>query len=111
VTDGRAGVRRGSRAVADGAWRGAGGPAPAAYDRGVDDTRLPLPGTVASDRSDSASARRRVLLVGCGKLGARLGLRLHGAGHEVLGLRRTPDGLPAQITPLAADLRQPLPHP
>lgn len=46
----------------------------------------------------------RVLIAGCGYVGTALGLRLAAAGHTVFGLRRDPSGLPAAITPVAADL-------
>lgn len=49
----------------------------------------------------------RVLLAGCGDLGTRLGLKLVRGGHEVIGLRRHPEGLPAAFEPLAADLTHP----
>mgnify|MGYP002725889414 CR=1 FL=1 len=34
----------------------------------------------------------RILIAGCGYLGAALGRRLFGASHEVWGLRRGPSG-------------------
>ncbi len=46
----------------------------------------------------------RIVIAGCGDVGTRVGLRLTAAGHEVWGLRRNPDGLPAALRPLAADL-------
>lgn len=46
----------------------------------------------------------RVLIAGCGDVGTALGLLLAADGHEVFGLRRHPDGLPAPIRPLAGDL-------
>ncbi|MDX1381388.1 MAG: SDR family oxidoreductase [Xanthomonadales bacterium] len=49
----------------------------------------------------------RVLIAGCGDVGTRLGLLLASEGHEPCGLRRDPSGLPAAITPLAADLSRP----
>ena len=45
-----------------------------------------------------------VLIAGCGFVGNRLGESLHGAGHRVWGLRRTPQRVAAPITPLSADL-------
>jgi nucleoside-diphosphate-sugar epimerase len=50
----------------------------------------------------------KVLIAGCGDLGTETGLRLVAAGHEVLGLRRRTDLLPAAIAPLAGDLTAPL---
>jgi nucleoside-diphosphate-sugar epimerase len=49
----------------------------------------------------------RVLVAGCGDLGAALGLELAAAGDEVFGLRRSPQSLPGEIRPLAADLCDP----
>ncbi len=49
----------------------------------------------------------RVLIAGCGDLGTALGLELAAAGDEVIGLRRHPEGLPAAISPFAADLADP----
>jgi nucleoside-diphosphate-sugar epimerase len=49
----------------------------------------------------------RVLIAGCGDVGAELGLLLAGRGHEIWGLRRRPRGLPAPIRPRAADLADP----
>lgn len=49
----------------------------------------------------------KVLLVGCGDLGTRLGLKLTNAGHQVIGLRRHPERLPHSFEPLAVDLCRP----
>ena len=49
----------------------------------------------------------RVLLAGCGDLGTRLGLKLVGNGHEVIGLRRHPEQLPSSFETLAVDLGAP----
>jgi len=46
----------------------------------------------------------RCLIAGCGYVGTALGLELAAAGHEVFALRRRPQGLPAPLRPLAADL-------
>jgi nucleoside-diphosphate-sugar epimerase len=51
----------------------------------------------------------KVLIAGCGDLGTETGLRLVAAGHEVVGLRRRPELLPAPLVPLAGDLTQALP--
>ncbi|HLA31496.1 MAG TPA: SDR family oxidoreductase [Pseudomonas sp.] len=45
------------------------------------------------------------LIVGCGDVGTRLGVRLAAAGWAVHGLRRSVGHLPAAILPVAADLR------
>ena len=45
-----------------------------------------------------------VLLVGCGDLGARIGLRLAGRGHDVTALRRNVEQIPAPIRGRAVDL-------
>jgi nucleoside-diphosphate-sugar epimerase len=60
------------------------------------------------DAKGSARAVRspgRTLLVGCGKLGIRLGEGLLADGHDVLAIRRSPDALPAGFVPIAVDLR------
>jgi nucleoside-diphosphate-sugar epimerase len=49
----------------------------------------------------------RILIAGCGDVGATLGQRLGAAGHEVWGLKRRPADLPSGIQPLAADLTDP----
>ncbi len=46
----------------------------------------------------------RTLLLGSGDLGIRIGLRLVERGHEVTGLRRTIEAIPAPIRGLRADL-------
>lgn len=51
----------------------------------------------------------RTLLVGCGRVGTRVGQLLLADGGEVIGLRRDPSSLPSAFTPIAADLRDPLP--
>ena len=50
-----------------------------------------------------------VLIAGCGDLGTEVGLQLAAAGYRVIGLRRSPDRLPAAIEGLAGDLTGPLP--
>jgi nucleoside-diphosphate-sugar epimerase len=45
-----------------------------------------------------------ILIAGCGYVGTALGLLLARDGHEVLALRRRPEGLPRGLTPLTADL-------
>ena len=58
----------------------------------------------------------RTLLVGCGRLGLRVGELLladqdERGRHEVLGLRRDPSSLPSGFVPVAADLSAALPTP
>ncbi|WP_442908994.1 NAD-dependent epimerase/dehydratase family protein [Halopseudomonas sp.] len=50
---------------------------------------------------------KQVVIAGCGDVGTALGLQLHARGWQVYGLRRDPTSLPAEITPVAADLTQP----
>ena len=45
-----------------------------------------------------------ILLAGCGDLGTEAGLRFRAAGHQVMGWRRSPEKLPAEIAGVAADL-------
>ncbi|OGL61833.1 MAG: hypothetical protein A3J27_15300 [Candidatus Tectomicrobia bacterium RIFCSPLOWO2_12_FULL_69_37] len=49
----------------------------------------------------------RILIAGCGYAGSALGHILAGEGHEVWGLCRRPERLPASIRPLGADLTDP----
>ncbi len=49
----------------------------------------------------------RILIAGCGDVGATLGQSLNVAGHEVWGLKRRPTDLLPGIRPLAADLTDP----
>ncbi|HZU93630.1 MAG TPA: SDR family NAD(P)-dependent oxidoreductase [Microbacterium sp.] len=58
----------------------------------------------AEPRHLDRRAPGRTLLVGCGKLGTKLGLRLVAEGSEVVALRRSTDGLPAVFTAIADDL-------
>ncbi|MGJ9424035.1 NAD(P)H-binding protein [Aeromicrobium sp. CF3.5] len=44
------------------------------------------------------------LLIGCGRLGSAVGLRLAELGHDVAAIRRSADQVPAPLTPVAADL-------
>ena len=57
--------------------------------------------TPSADRPD------RVLIAGCGYVGARLAELLAEDGRRVWGLRRHPGGLPAGVTPIAADVGDP----
>lgn len=45
-----------------------------------------------------------ILLAGCGDLGTEAGLRFAAAGRRVVGWRRSPDKLPAEIEGVAANL-------
>lgn len=49
----------------------------------------------------------RILIAGCGDVGAALGQSLSGTGHKIWGLKRHPADLPLGIRPLAADLTDP----
>lgn len=49
----------------------------------------------------------RCLIAGCGYVGTALGLALVAEGHTVYALRRRPEGLPAALHPVAADLTRP----
>ncbi len=51
-----------------------------------------------------------VLMAGCGDLGTEIGVRFAELGHRVVGLRRTPDRLPAGIEGRHADLTGELPE-
>lgn len=51
---------------------------------------------------------QRILLAGCGNLGGAIATLLLQSGAEVFGLRRRTDQLPRGITPVAADLTQPV---
>ena len=50
-----------------------------------------------------------VLIAGCGDLGTEAGLRFAGLGHDVIGLRRSPEKLPAEIRGMQADLARGVP--
>lgn len=60
---------------------------------------------------DTTPAPRRTLLVGFGKLGARLAPRLLADGGEVFALRRSDGELPAGVIGIRGDLAQPLTTP
>ena len=65
----------------------------------------------ASEHVWARSAPARVLLIGCGQLGTRLGTRLVREGTEVVAVRRDPSGLPSAFAAVAADLGRPLAQP
>ncbi len=50
---------------------------------------------------------QQILIAGCGDVGSTLGLSLIAAGHQVRGLRRTINQLPAGIQGIAGDLADP----
>ena len=54
----------------------------------------------------SATQARHILLAGCGSLGSAIGLALS-SRHQVWGLRRRADRIPAPIQPIAGDLQDP----
>ncbi len=49
----------------------------------------------------------RILVAGCGYVGSELGRMLAASGHDVWGLRRSPDRVPAPIRAIGADLTDP----
>ena len=51
-----------------------------------------------------------VVIAGCGDLGTEIGLRLAAQGHEVLGLRRRAELVPAPLTGLPVDLSTQVPE-
>ncbi|MGB3684575.1 MAG: NAD-dependent epimerase/dehydratase family protein [Ornithinimicrobium sp.] len=51
-----------------------------------------------------------VLLVGCGDLGADIGLRLARRGHTVVGIRRRADLVPEPLIGVSADLTRDVPN-
>lgn len=53
--------------------------------------------------------RPDTLLVGCGRLGADIGLRLAALGHHVAGIRRQAELVPAPIIGIGADLTRGVP--
>lgn len=57
---------------------------------------------VTSSRADGSPLR--VVLIGAGDLGIRVGTALADAGHHVTGVRRTISALPEQIAGVSADL-------
>lgn len=56
------------------------------------------------------SPRPDTLLVGCGRLGADVGLRLAALGHHVAGIRRRADLVPPPIVGVSADLSRESPR-
>lgn len=50
---------------------------------------------------------KKILIAGCGDVGATLGLRLVEDGHQVFGLRRNVAALPSPLEAVAADLSEP----
>lgn len=62
--------------------------------------------TPASDAS-TPSVAARILIAGCGYVGARLAALLVEDGHSVWGLSRHPAGLPPGVAPVPADVTDP----
>lgn len=58
-------------------------------------------------RSGTLAQKMRVLIAGCGYVGAALAIRLLDAGAAVWGLKRDPRDLPAGMNAVAADLTDP----
>ena len=50
----------------------------------------------------------RILIAGCGHIGAQTGLQLHNKGHKVFGLKRNVSSIPSEINPIGADISQPV---
>src|SRR5699024_6641408 len=65
------------------------------------------PGGAGSGREQCAMT---VVLAGCGDLGTEVGRRFVRSGYEVLGLRRSPQHLPAEFTGRALDLHREIPE-
>ncbi len=57
--------------------------------------------------SPTPSRNHRVLLAGCGDLGAHVGRLLHQAGHKVTGVRRNADAVNVPFPVLGMDLADP----
>lgn len=57
----------------------------------------------------AAQVNPDVLLIGCGDLGADIGLRLAARGHEVLALRRRAELVPSRLHGLSVDLTHEVP--
>lgn len=55
----------------------------------------------------AAPRSRNILLAGCGDLGARVGSLLHGAGHQVTGVRRHPEASQLPFPVIGMDLADP----
>lgn len=72
------------------------------------DSRACRPGRDEASRTLGA-VDPDVLLVGCGALGADVGLRLAARGHHVLALRRRADLVPAPLVGLGVDLSKEAP--
>ena len=49
----------------------------------------------------------KVLMIGCGDLGAAIAMRLFNAGHTLTGVRRGSQALPHGMQTIQADVTQP----
>ena len=104
----------GVRAPPDGrAFAAPRGPLRPLHVRRIDVRKLEFPSAAGEPPADRRAGSVihsppavRVLI--CGYVGAALGLLLSADRHAVFGLRRDPSNLPPAISPLAADLSEPL---
>lgn len=58
-------------------------------------------------RVETTEAMARILIAGCGYVGARLGSYLVEDGDQVFGLKRHPERLPPGVEPVAGDVTDP----
>ena len=76
-------------------------------DRGSHDVGSIGGGCRKATRCAMLAAVARMLIAGCGYVGAALAQMWVADGHEVFGLKRDPDALPIGVHGIAADLRRP----
>lgn len=67
-----------------------------------------IAGRILMTHTQRTDRPTRVMLVGCGRVGTRLGRRLLDSGQEVIALRRNISALPAEFSAISVDLRVPL---
>ncbi len=62
--------------------------------------------TISQAMHNGGMKQHNILIIGCGDIGIALGQRLHTRGHNVYGVRRSPEKLPQYMHGIGADFME-----